>query len=79
MFSYKNIKRNFSVETLTLICFICYLTLLYIIISIFRVETIDGTARRGEDYVALREIVTFEPGEKEKQVCILFLIVFEPE
>lgn len=35
-----------------------------------RVETIDGTARRGEDYVALREIVTFEPGEKEKQVTV---------
>lgn len=32
-------------------------------------KTIDGTARRGEDYVPINEIITFEPQQREKQVC----------
>ena len=33
-----------------------------------RVETIDGSAVETEDYIAVNEILTFEPGEKEKEV-----------
>ena len=40
---------------------------LYLII-IFRVETIDGSANEGEDYVAINETLTFEPYQKEKEV-----------
>ncbi|XP_046660345.1 sodium/calcium exchanger 3-like isoform X1 [Homalodisca vitripennis] len=35
-----------------------------------RVKTIDGTARRGEDYVPINEIITFEPQQREKQVIV---------
>ena len=42
-------------------------SLLYLII-IFRVETIDGSANEGEDYVAINETLTFEPYQKEKEV-----------
>ncbi|XP_014250861.1 sodium/calcium exchanger 2-like isoform X2 [Cimex lectularius] len=35
-----------------------------------RVQTIDGTARKIEDYVPINEIITFEPGQKEKQVIV---------
>ena len=35
---------------------------------ILRVETIDGSANEGEDYVAVNEILTFEPYETEKEV-----------
>ena len=34
----------------------------------FRVETIDGSAVVDEDYVAVNEILTFEPNEREKEV-----------
>ena len=33
-----------------------------------RVETIDGSANEGEDYVAINETLTFEPYQKEKEV-----------
>ena len=33
-----------------------------------RVETIDGSATEGEDYKAVNEVLTFEPGEREKLV-----------
>ena len=33
-----------------------------------RVETIDGSAIEGEDFKAVNEILTFEPGEREKLV-----------
>ena len=33
-----------------------------------RVETIDGSANEGEDYIAVNEILTFEPYETEKEV-----------
>ena len=33
-----------------------------------RVETIDGSAVETEDYIGVNEILTFEPGEKEKEV-----------
>ena len=33
-----------------------------------RIETIDGTATVNEDYVGIDEILTFQPGEVEKQV-----------
>lgn len=32
--------------------------------------TIDGTARTGEDYIAINEIVTFEKNQREQQVHI---------
>ena len=35
-----------------------------------RVETIDGSAVAGEDFVALNEVITFEANEVEKQVKI---------
>uniref|UniRef100_A0A1B6E8E5 Calx-beta domain-containing protein n=1 Tax=Clastoptera arizonana TaxID=38151 RepID=A0A1B6E8E5_9HEMI len=35
-----------------------------------RVKSIDGTARRGEDYIAINEILTFEEHQKEKQVIV---------
>lgn len=35
-----------------------------------RVETIDGTAVSGEDYVPLKEIVTFQDGETEKELHV---------
>ena len=34
-----------------------------------RIETIDGTATVNEDYIGIDEILTFQPGEVEKQVC----------
>ncbi len=51
--------------------------LLYISISIlkkyqylysFRVETIDGSATEGNDYIKVDEILTFQPNETEKEV-----------
>ena len=33
-----------------------------------RVETIDGSATEGEDYVAVNQVLTFEPYETEKEV-----------
>ncbi|CAL1282585.1 unnamed protein product [Larinioides sclopetarius] len=35
-----------------------------------RVETIDGTAVAGEDYVPLKEIITFQDGELEKEIHV---------
>ena len=34
----------------------------------FRVESIDGTAVVDEDYIKVDEVLTFEPGETEKEV-----------
>lgn len=36
----------------------------------FRVETIEGTAVAGEDYVALKEVLTFEDQEIEKEIHV---------
>ena len=49
-----------------------------IIIIIARVETIDGSANEGEDYIAISETLTFEPYQKEKEVTdkmMLMLVV----
>ena len=49
-----------------------------IIIIITRVETIDGSANEGEDYIAISETLTFEPYQKEKEVTdkmMLMLVV----
>jgi len=35
-----------------------------------RVETIDGSATEGEDFKAVNEILTFEPGEREKLIGV---------
>ncbi|XP_073997281.1 sodium/calcium exchanger Calx-like isoform X2 [Rhodnius prolixus] len=35
-----------------------------------RIQTIDGTARRIEDYIPINEIITFEPKQREKQVIV---------
>lgn len=35
-----------------------------------RVETIDGTAVRGEDYIPINEVLTFEENQREKQVVV---------
>ncbi|XP_075224296.1 sodium/calcium exchanger Calx-like isoform X1 [Lycorma delicatula] len=35
-----------------------------------RVQTIDGTAVRGEDYVPINEVLTFEENQREKQVIV---------
>jgi len=35
-----------------------------------RVETIDGSANEGEDYIAVNEILTFEPYETEKEIGV---------
>ena len=49
-----------------------FLHLIIIIITIIvRVETIDGSANEGEDYVAISETLTFEPYQKEKEVITL--------
>ena len=34
----------------------------------FRIESIDGSAVAGEDYIAIEEIIVFAPDELEKQV-----------
>lgn len=39
------------------------------LILIYRVETIDGTAVVEEDYIKINEVITFEAGETEKEVC----------
>ena len=38
-----------------------------------RVETIDGSANEGEDYIAISETLTFEPYQKEKEVKIMMV------
>ena len=43
-----------------------------------RVETIDGSANEGEDYVAVNEILTFEPYETEKEVGDISTFSFFP-
>ena len=45
--------------------------IIIIITIIVRVETIDGSANEGEDYVAISETLTFEPYQKEKEVITL--------
>jgi len=39
---------------------------------LLRVETIDGSAVAGEDFVQIDEILTFEANEIEKQVSLFF-------
>lgn len=34
----------------------------------FRVDTVDGSAKQGEDYVPIREVLTFAPFENERKV-----------
>ena len=36
----------------------------------YRVETIDGSAKEQEDYEPLNEMLTFEPDEREKEVSV---------
>lgn len=43
----------------------------------FRVETIDGSAVGGEDFVFLNQVVVFEANEVEKQVSRNTKNVFE--
>ena len=40
-----------------------------------RVETIDGSANEGEDYLPVNEVLTFEPNEREKEVGIVLIII----
>ncbi|XP_065212113.1 sodium/calcium exchanger Calx-like isoform X2 [Planococcus citri] len=35
-----------------------------------RIETIDGTAKRIEDYIPIREVLTFAPNEDQKKVAV---------
>lgn len=44
-------------------------------------ESVDGSAKAGEDFVKVDEIVSFAPGETEKQVLIEILddTKWEPE
>ena len=39
----------------------------------FRVETIDGSAIGGEDFVAYNNVITFEPNEVEKRVSKIYV------
>lgn len=34
----------------------------------YRVDSINGTAKEGEDYVKVKEIVVFKENEEEKEV-----------
>ena len=36
----------------------------------FRIETIDGSAKRNEDYIPIREVITFAPHEDQKKVSL---------
>jgi len=38
-----------------------------------RIDTIDGSANEGEDYVALNEVLTFGPNETEKEIGITII------
>ena len=40
-----------------------------------RVETIDGSANEGEDYIAINETLTFEPYQKEKEVTNKMMVM----
>ena len=40
------------------------------LVYLFRVETIDGSATEGNDYIKVDEILTFQPNETEKEVRI---------
>jgi solute carrier family 8 (sodium/calcium exchanger) len=42
----------------------------YCLMSIIRLDTIDGTATAGEDYVKLSEEFVLERGQQEKKVTI---------
>ena len=48
--------------------FLYLLIIITPILILIRVETIDGSANEGEDYVAINETLTFEPYQKEKEV-----------
>lgn len=41
---------------------------LYNCIHCYRVESIEGTATEGQDYVEINQLVTFEPNESTKTV-----------
>jgi len=43
-----------------------------LILFIFRIESIDGTATAIEDYIPVNEIITFGPKEMEKKVGFFF-------
>lgn len=38
---------------------------------IYRIESINGTAKEGEDYIKVKEIVEFQENEEEKDVRII--------
>ncbi|XP_033743112.1 sodium/calcium exchanger 3-like isoform X1 [Pecten maximus] len=48
---------------------------------LFRVETIDGTAVEGEDYISYKETIVFEPNETEKHIDIQIIDdnIWEPD
>lgn len=39
----------------------------------YNIETVDGTAVKGEDYIEYRETRTFEPGETEHMIEIVII------
>ena len=45
--------------------------IIIMVIIMVRVETIDGSANEGEDYIAINETLTFEPYQKEKEVKMI--------
>ena len=45
----------------------------FLCVWICRLDTIDGTATAGEDYVKLSEEFEMEPGQKEKTITILVI------
>ncbi|XP_060076839.1 sodium/calcium exchanger 3-like [Ylistrum balloti] len=48
---------------------------------LYRVETIDGTAVEGEDYISYKETLVFEPNETEKHIDIQIIDdnIWEPD
>lgn len=42
----------------------------------YRVDSINGTAKEGEDYKKVQELVEFEENEDEKKVKWIYLIFF---
>ena len=62
-----------SVRVNSFFTFVCKIDEAINYISVLRVETIDGSAVEGEDYEPVNEILTFEPREREKEVCCTFL------
>ncbi|XP_021339681.1 sodium/calcium exchanger 1-like, partial [Mizuhopecten yessoensis] len=48
---------------------------------LYRVETIDGTAVEGEDYISFKDTLVFEPNETEKHIDIQIIDdnIWEPD